>query len=108
MIAGAGTAARTDILPADAMSYEVSHLRALESEAIHIMREVVAEGNAIPPELMAGLEHYFGLLATQRDPQEADSRLWPWCRVTVGLKVSLQISRMAESVVTSSSLIIWL
>ena len=43
MIAGAGTAARTDILPADAMSYEVSHLRALESEAIHIMREVAAE-----------------------------------------------------------------
>jgi len=31
------------ILAADAMSYEVSHLRALESEAIHIMREVAAE-----------------------------------------------------------------
>jgi sulfate adenylyltransferase subunit 2 len=31
------------ILRADAMSYEVSHLRVLESEAIHIMREVAAE-----------------------------------------------------------------
>src|ERR687895_1636071 len=31
------------ILRADAMSYEVSHLRALESEAIHVMREVAAE-----------------------------------------------------------------
>jgi sulfate adenylyltransferase subunit 2 len=36
-------AARTDNLPADAMSYEISHLRALESEGIHIMREVAAE-----------------------------------------------------------------
>jgi sulfate adenylyltransferase subunit 2 len=31
------------ILRAEPMSYEVSHLRALESEAIHIMREVAAE-----------------------------------------------------------------
>jgi sulfate adenylyltransferase subunit 2 len=31
------------ILRAETMSYEVSHLRALESEAIHIMREVAAE-----------------------------------------------------------------
>jgi sulfate adenylyltransferase subunit 2 len=33
---------------ADAMSYEVAHLRALESEAIHVMREVAAElGRAV-------------------------------------------------------------
>ena len=31
------------ILRPDAMSYEISHLRALESDAIHIMREVAAE-----------------------------------------------------------------
>jgi sulfate adenylyltransferase subunit 2 len=37
------TTAPTANLLADAMSYEVSHLRALESEAIHIMREVAAE-----------------------------------------------------------------
>src|SRR5688572_14133100 len=35
--------AATPILRADGMSYEISHLRALESEAIHIMREVAAE-----------------------------------------------------------------
>jgi sulfate adenylyltransferase subunit 2 len=31
------------ILPPEAMNYEVSHLRALESEAIHVIREVAAE-----------------------------------------------------------------
>jgi sulfate adenylyltransferase subunit 2 len=34
---------RTNILLADQMSYEISHLRALESEAIHVIREVAAE-----------------------------------------------------------------
>jgi sulfate adenylyltransferase subunit 2 len=32
-----------NILRRDQMSYEITHLRALESEAIHILREVVAE-----------------------------------------------------------------
>jgi sulfate adenylyltransferase subunit 2 len=36
------TAAPDNLRP-DAMSYEISHLRALESEAIHVMREVAAE-----------------------------------------------------------------
>ena len=40
VIAGAPPAG---ILLADEMSYEISHLRALESEAIHVMREVAAE-----------------------------------------------------------------
>ncbi len=35
--------ARTNILRDDEMSYEISHLRALESEAIHVIREVAAE-----------------------------------------------------------------
>jgi sulfate adenylyltransferase subunit 2 len=34
---------RTNILRGDQMSYEISHLRALESEAIHVIREVAAE-----------------------------------------------------------------
>ena len=43
----------------------------------HSFREV-----PIPPELMAALDRYFLLSAMQRDPQTADSRLWPWSRVT--------------------------
>ncbi|HLM10469.1 MAG TPA: sulfate adenylyltransferase subunit CysD [Thermoleophilaceae bacterium] len=36
-------ASAPNILRRDQMSYEITHLRALESEAIHVMREVVAE-----------------------------------------------------------------
>jgi integrase/recombinase XerD len=36
----------------------------------------------IPPELMRALDRHFLLSAMQRDPQESDSRLWPWSRVT--------------------------
>jgi integrase/recombinase XerD len=43
----------------------------------HNIREV-----PIPPELMARLDHQFSLSAMQRDPQDADHRLWPWCRMT--------------------------
>jgi sulfate adenylyltransferase subunit 2 len=42
------TAPGPDNLGAEHMSYEISHLRALESEAIHVMREVAAEiGQAV-------------------------------------------------------------
>jgi sulfate adenylyltransferase subunit 2 len=40
---GSAESTRTDNLRADSMTYETSHLRVLESEAIHIMREVAAE-----------------------------------------------------------------
>jgi len=43
----------------------------------HCVREV-----PIPPELILELDRYFQLSAMQRDPQEADHRLWPWSRVT--------------------------
>ena len=43
----------------------------------HVVREV-----PIPPELMAALERHFGLAAMERDPQRANSRLWPWHRIT--------------------------
>ena len=43
----------------------------------HCVREV-----PIPPELMTALARHFELPAMQRDPQEADHRLWPWSRVT--------------------------
>jgi integrase/recombinase XerD len=43
----------------------------------HHVREV-----PIPPELIAALDTHFRITHSQRDPQTADSRLWPWHRVT--------------------------
>jgi len=43
----------------------------------HVVREV-----PIPPELMAALDHHFGLGEAQRDPVGAHVPLWPWRRET--------------------------
>ena len=43
----------------------------------HHVREV-----PIPPGLMTALERHFRFSDKQRDPRKADSRLWPWHRVT--------------------------
>jgi integrase/recombinase XerD len=36
----------------------------------------------IAPELMEAIDTHFGLRDLQRDPDTANSRLWPWSRVT--------------------------
>ncbi|MCW5735983.1 MAG: site-specific integrase [Enhydrobacter sp.] len=43
----------------------------------HAMREL-----PLPPTLMRDLDDAFGLAASQRDPEGAHARLWPWCRQT--------------------------
>jgi integrase/recombinase XerD len=57
----------------------------------HVVREV-----PLPPTLIAALEQYFGLSERQRDLVAANSRLWPWCRVTAWrmLKVVMQDARV--------------
>ena len=51
-------------------------IRTLKRRRHHI-REV-----PIPPELMRALDQHFQLAAKQRDLRRADSRPWPWHRVT--------------------------
>jgi integrase/recombinase XerD len=51
-------------------------LRTLKRRKHHI-REV-----PIPPPLMEALDRNFGISPKQRDPRDADSRLWPWHRAT--------------------------
>jgi integrase len=51
-------------------------LRTLKRRRHHV-REV-----PIPPQLMAAIDHHFGLSSGRRDPRAADHRLWPWHRVT--------------------------
>jgi integrase/recombinase XerD len=77
----AWTGARvSEILVLTPSSFQVERdivaLRTLKRRKHHI-REV-----PIPPELMTALERHFHLGARQRDPRGADSRLWPWHRVT--------------------------
>jgi len=54
----------------------------------HSMREV-----PIPPALIDALNRQFRLTARQRDPRIADSRLWPWHRVTAWRIIKLVIAR---------------
>jgi integrase len=51
----------------------------------------------ISPELMIALEGKYRLSTMQRDPQRADHRLWPWCRVTAWriIKKVMRLSRIA-------------
>jgi hypothetical protein len=46
---------------------------------------------------ISSLERHFRLPATQRDPQRADSRLWPWCRVTAWRVIKRVMRRSAVS-----------
>jgi integrase len=77
----AWTGARvSEVLALSAASFQIeSGVVAIQTlkRRKHIVREV-----PIPPGLMKALNRYFRLTAMQRDPQAADSRLWPWYRVT--------------------------
>src|ERR1700688_2954157 len=77
----AWTGARvSESLALAASSFQVERgivaLRTLKRRKHHV-REV-----PIPPDLMAALDRHFGLSTMARDPLQADSRLWPWHRVT--------------------------
>jgi integrase/recombinase XerD len=77
----AWTGARvSEVLALTASSFQVERgivaLRTLKRRKHHT-REV-----PIPPELMAALDRHFGISPKQRDPREADCRLWPWHRTT--------------------------
>ena len=71
----------------------VSEILALRASSFQIERGVVSictlkrrrlsvREVPIPPELMASLDHHFGLAGSQRNVEAANRRLWPWCRVT--------------------------
>jgi integrase/recombinase XerD len=77
----AWTGARvSEVLALTPLSFQIERgivaIRTLKRRR-HFVREV-----PIPPELMAALDRQFGISAMQRDPREADHRLWPWRRET--------------------------
>lgn len=77
----AWTGARvSEVLALTPTSFQVERaivaLRTLKRRKHHI-REV-----PIPPQLMAALDRHFRIAAMQRDPLQADRRLWPWHRAT--------------------------
>lgn len=77
----AWTGARvSEVLALTPSSFQVERgvvaVRTLKRRKHHV-REV-----PIPPDLVLALDRHFNLSALQRDPQRADSRLWPWHRTT--------------------------
>ena len=77
----AWTGARvSEVLALTASSFQIERgivaIQTLKRRKHHV-REV-----PLPPQLMAALDRNFRISATARDPREADSRLWPWHRVT--------------------------
>jgi len=70
----------SEVLALSASSFQIDAgvvaIRTLKRRGHHI-REV-----PVPPELIKALDSRFHLTARQRDPRRADSRLWPWHRVT--------------------------
>ena len=69
----------------------VISLRTLKRRKHHV-REV-----PIPPDLIAALDRHFDFSAMQRNPQQADSRLWPWHRVTAWRLIKLVMARSQVS-----------
>lgn len=77
----AWTGARvSEVLALKPSSFQIGQgvvaLRTLKRRKHHV-REV-----PIPPDLITALDRHFDLSAVRRDPQKADSRLWPWHRTT--------------------------
>jgi integrase/recombinase XerD len=88
----AWTGARvSEVLALKASSFQVERgivaIQTLKRRKHHV-REV-----PIPPDLIAALEEHFHLSAKQRDPLRADSRLWPWHRVTAWRVIKLLMAR---------------
>jgi integrase len=92
----AWTGARvSEVLALTPSSFQVERgivaLRTLKRRKHHV-REV-----PIPPSLMSALDRHFKHSTMQRDPQRADSRLWPWHRVTAWRIVKLVMERSQVS-----------
>jgi integrase/recombinase XerD len=88
----AWTGARvSEVLALAPSSFQIARgivaLRTLKRRNPHI-REV-----PIPPELMDALDRHFAISCKQRDPPNADSRLWPWHRTTAWRLVKATMHR---------------
>lgn len=77
----AWTGARvSEVLALTASSFQIER-GIVAIQTLKRRRQVVRE-IPLPPPLMTALDHHFRIAATQRNPQGADHRLWPWCRST--------------------------